>query len=98
MARGRSVTPAQEKDVVSLYQQGKELKEIMKETGIKSEKTIYSLLDQNKIPRRSTLKGVPKTFYLEEDVISILNQQPNKSRFVNEAIRYYNRNKTNDTI
>lgn len=89
MARGQSKTLYQESQVVSLYKQGKSIKEIISETGIKSEHTIYRLLDKNNIPRRATLKGTPKTFYIEEDVSLILKEQPNISRYVNEAIRYY---------
>lgn len=90
MGRGRSKTPYQENQVVSLYKQDKSIKEIMRETGIKSENTIYSILDANNVPRRSTLKAIRKTFYnIEDDVISILKGQSNMSRYVNEAIRCY---------
>lgn len=90
MPRGRSITIAQEKQVLALYQQGTKIKEIMKCTGVKSEQTIYRLLDENKVPRRPKLKGVAKVFItIEEDVAQILEKQSNISQYVNEAIRFF---------
>lgn len=90
MPRGKSISPAQENDIIELYQQGDvSLKEIMRQIGIRSSDTIYRLLDEREIPRRNKLEGVPKSFYIEKDVLEILNKQSNISRYVNEAVRYY---------
>lgn len=90
MPRGKSLSPYQESKVLELYQQSDiSLKEIMRQTGIKSPDTIYRLLDENNIPRRHGLEGGQKSFYIEKDVLGILNQQSNASRYVNEAVRYY---------
>lgn len=61
MARGRILTIEQEEQVVVLYKQEFEIKEIMRRTGIKSEQTIYRILDRSNIPRRPKLKGVAPT-------------------------------------
>lgn len=90
MPRGKSLSPYQESKVLELYQQSDiSLKEIMRQTGIKSPDTIYRLLDEKNIPRRHGLEGTQKSFYIEKDVLDILNQQSNASRYVNEAVRYY---------
>lgn len=90
MPRGKSISPDQEKRVLELYQQEDlSLKEIMSQTGIRSSDTIYRLLDEKKIPRRYKAEGVSKSFYIEKDVLNILEQQPNSSRYVNDAVRYY---------
>lgn len=89
MPRGKSISPAQEKIILELYQQGVSVKEILKQAGINSSQTMYSVLDEHRVPRKPKLKGVPKSFYIEEDVVEILKLQPNTSRYVNNAIRYY---------
>lgn len=43
--------------MIQLYLLGKKIKEIMNLTGIKSEQTIYRLLDENNIPRRPKLES-----------------------------------------
>lgn len=58
MARRRSITLDQESRVLSLYKAGMAIKEIMKETDIKSEQTIYRILDSNGVPRRPKVRGV----------------------------------------
>lgn len=91
MPRGRSITPEQENKVLALYHQNIAIKEIMKATGIKSEQTIYRILDEHDVPRRPKLKGVAKiSITIEEDVAQILEKQPNLSQYVNEAIRFFN--------
>ena len=92
MARGKLLTTKQEIDAANLYKDGLAIKEIMRQTDIKSEQTIYRILDEFGIPRRPKLKGVSKVFFtLEEDVVKILDDQPKMARstFVNEAIRFY---------
>lgn len=93
MPRGKAITPIQESIIVDLYKKGITIKEIMTQTGIRSQQTIYRLLDDNKVPRRPKLNGVPKSFYIEKDVIDILKEQPNTSQYVNNAVRYYHKKK-----
>ena len=94
MARRRSITLDQESKVLSLYKDGMAIKEIMKETDIKSEQTIYRILDSNDVPRRPKVRGVRKIFVtIEEDVADILDKEQSVSLYVNEAIRYYHGNR-----
>ena len=94
MARRRSITLDQESRVLSLYKDGMAIKEIMKETDIKSEQTIYRILDSNDVPRRPKVRGVRKIFVtIEEDVADILDKGQSVSLYVNEAIRYYHGNR-----
>lgn len=91
MARGKSISIDQELLLISLYKsEAYSIKEIMLKTGIKSEQTIYRLLDQNGIPRRPKVNGVTKILVsLERDVADILISKKYISRYVNEAVRYY---------
>ena len=90
MARRRSITLDQESRVLSLYKAGIAIKEIIKETGVRSEQTIYRILDNNGVPRRPKVRGVRKVFVtIEEDVAAILDKEQSVSLYVNEAIRYY---------
>lgn len=94
MARRRSITLDQESRVLSLYKQGIAIKEIIKETGVRSEQTIYRILDSNGVPRRPKVRGVRKIFVtIEEDVAAILDKEQSVSLYVNEAIRYYHGNR-----
>ena len=94
MARRRSITLDQESRVLSLYKQGIAIKEIIKETGERSEQTIYRILDSNDVPRRPKVRGVRKIFVtIEEDVAAILNKEQSVSLYVNEAIRFYHSNR-----
>ena len=94
MARRRSITLDQESRVLSLYKVGMAIKEIMKETDIKSEQTIYRILDSNDVPRRPKVRGVRKIFVTrEEDVAAILDKEQSVSLYVNEAIRFYHGNR-----
>lgn len=94
MARRRSITLDQESRVLSLYKQGIAIKEIIKETGVRSEQTIYRILDSNDVPRRPKVRGVRKIFVtIEEDVAAILNKEQSVSLYVNEAIRFYHSNR-----
>ncbi len=90
MARRRSITLDQESRVLSLYKDGIAIKEIIRETGVRSEQTIYRILDSNDVPRRPKVRGVRKIFVtIEEDVAAILDKEQSVSLYVNEAIRYY---------
>lgn len=94
MARGRSITLDQESRVLSLYKQGIAIKEIIKETGVRSEQTIYRILDSNGVPRRPKVRGVRKIFVtIEEDVAAILDKEQSVSLYVNEAIRFHHSNR-----
>lgn len=94
MARRRSITLDQESRVLSLYKDGMAIKEIIRETGVRSEQTIYRILDSNDVPRRPKVRGVRKIFVtIEEDVAAILDKEQSVSLYVNEAIRYYHGNR-----
>ncbi len=94
MARRRSITLDQESRVLSLYKDGIAIKEIIRETGVRSEQTIYRILDSNDVPRRPKVRGVRKIFVtIEEDVAAILDKEQSVSLYVNEAIRFYHSNR-----
>lgn len=94
MARRRSITLDQESRVLSLYKDGIAIKEIIRETGVRSEQTIYRILDSNGVPRRPKVRGVRKIFVtIEEDVATILDKEQSVSLYVNEAIRHYHDNR-----
>lgn len=94
MARRRSITLDQESRVLSLYKDGIAIREIIRETGVRSEQTIYRILDSNGVPRRPKVRGVRKIFVtIEEDVADILDKEQSVSLYVNEAIRYYHGNR-----
>ncbi len=91
MGRGRSITLDQESRVLSLYKDGIAIKEILKETGVRSEQTIYRILDSNGVPRRPKVNAVKKILVMiEEDVAAILDKEQSVSLYVNDAIRFYN--------
>lgn len=76
------------------YKDGIAIREIIRETGVRSEQTIYRILDSNGVPRRPKVRGVRKIFVtIEEDVASILDKEQSVSLYVNEAIRYYHGNR-----
>lgn len=94
MARRRSITLDQESRVLSLYKDGMAIKEIIRETGVRSEQMIYRILDSNGVPRRPKVNGVKRILVMiEEDVAAILNKEQSVSLYVNEAIRYYHSNR-----
>lgn len=94
MARRRCITLDQESRVLSLYKDGMAIKEIMGKTDIRSEQTIYRILDSNGVPRRPKVRGVKKILVkIEEDVAAILDKEQSVSLYVNEAIRFYNSNR-----
>mgnify|MGYP002940295248 FL=1 len=96
MARRRSITLDQESRVLSLYKDGIAIKEIIRETGVRSEQTIYRILDSNGVPRRPKVRGVRKIFVtIEEDVAAILDKEQSVSLYVNEAIRFYHGSRHN---
>lgn len=73
MARRRSITLDQESRVLSLYKAGMAIKEIMKKTEIKSEQTIYRILDSNGVSRRPKVNGVKRILVMiEEDMAATM--------------------------
>lgn len=66
MARPKSITFEQIEAVVRLYVARKHsIKQIMKETGVRSEQTIYRILDESGVPRydrRATVKKATISF------------------------------------
>lgn len=89
MARPKSITNEQISLLVSLYKEGTSIKEIMTRTGIKSEQTIYRLLDDNKVSRRPKKRcPLAMTISFEEDVVEdIQTHEGNVSAFICECIR-----------
>lgn len=89
MARPRSITDDQISSLLILYADDVPIKEIMARTGIKSEQTIYRLLDENKVKRKPKKRcPIKRTVSFEEDVeIDILEHADNVSAFVCECIR-----------
>lgn len=58
---------------MSLYKVGMAIKEIMKETDIKSEQTIYRILDSNGVSRRPKVNGVKRILVMiEEDMAATM--------------------------
>ena len=73
MARRRSITLDQESRVLSLYKVRNANKEIKKETDIKSEQTIYRILDSNGVSRRPKVNGVKRILVMiEEDMAATM--------------------------
>lgn len=84
--RPRSISLDQEKQMIQLYLSGKKIKEIMNLTGIKSEQTIYRLLDENNIPRRPKLESKNISFIANKEVLCILQDKEDISSYINNAI------------
>lgn len=59
-------------------------------TGIKSEQTIYRLLDENNIPRRPKIESKKVYFTATKEVLSILQDKEDISMFINNAIMAFN--------
>lgn len=89
MARPRSITENQIASLLILYAADTPIKEIMRLTGIKSEQTIYRLLDANDISRRPKKRcPIKMTISFQDDVeLDILENAGNVSTFVCECIR-----------
>lgn len=69
MARPRSITAEQISSLLILYADDVPIKEIMRRTGIKSEQTIYRLLDENQVKRKPKKRCPMKlTISVEDDV------------------------------
>ena len=74
-----------------LYKQGKlTIKQIMAETGIRSEQTIYRILDASNIPRRPNRSTVlKKTISFDSDTAKILKKHAecNISKWICDLIK-----------
>lgn len=74
-----------------LYKQGKlTIKQIMAETGIRSEQTIYRILDASNIPRRPNRSTVlKKTISFDSDTAKILEKhaEGNLSQWICDLIK-----------
>lgn len=84
--RRKTITAEQEQLMVKLYQEGLPIKKIMQETGIKSEQTVYRLLDDNNIPRRPKKEAAKVTFTASASSLQILSHQQDISEYINNAI------------
>lgn len=76
---------------VNLYKEGKyKIKEIMALTGIRSEQTVYRILDEEKVPRRPKRETVMKaTISLDAGAMDVIEKAnpKNLSEFVCEAVK-----------
>ena len=89
MARPRSISEKQIALLLELYADDTPIKEIIRRTDIKSEQTIYRLLDANRVPRKPKKRCPLKmTVSFEDDVeMDVLEHKENVSAFVCECIR-----------
>lgn len=85
------ITDRQKEMMIALYKFEKyTIKEIIKITKIRSEQTIYRILDERNIPRRPVIGYAKKiTVSFEKDVAEILEKEKDISQYINEAIRMY---------
>ena len=75
---------------VKLYKQGKtSIKEIMAQTGIRSEQTVYRILDSEGIPRQRREVAHKSSITFDEGTWCIIERKKprNLSRFVCEAVK-----------
>lgn len=81
----------QEELVCKLYKAKKHtIKQIIKETGVRSEQTIYRILDENNIPRRPKREVVMKaTISFDKKTAGIIKKEnpPNLSEWVCNKIQ-----------
>lgn len=89
MGRPRNISAEQISSMLILYATDVPIKEIMARTGIKSEQTIYRLLDENNIKRKPKKRcPIKRCVSFEEDVeLDVLEHTDNVSAFVCECIR-----------
>lgn len=88
--RPKLISLEQERQMIQLYLSGEKIKKIMTITGIKSEQTIYRLLDENNIPRRPKIESKKVSFVATKEVLSILQNKEDISIFINNAIMAFN--------
>ena len=91
MARPRCITQGQTEAVIRLYRAQKlTIKQIMDETGVKSEQTIYRILDENDIPRLQQRETVRKaSISFDADTWGIIERKApkNLSKFICDLIK-----------
>lgn len=88
--RPKLITEEQEKKLISLYIKGLPIKQIMADTGIKSEQTIYRLLRENNVDKRPKKTKKQKiTFIATFEVLELLSEFQNPSEIINKAILAY---------
>ncbi len=84
---------------IKLYKQGNiSIKEILKQTGIRSEQTVYRILDSEGIPRQRRDAVHKSSITFDEKTWSIIERKKprNLSKFVCDSIRKtHTRKKTN---
>lgn len=75
------ITNEQKEEVKRLYLLQKHtIRQIMKLTGVRSEQTIYVILDEARIPRKVTRKIVKKiTVGIDEELNEIIEQETPKN-------------------
>lgn len=87
------ITLEQQELCIKLYRDGRHtIKQILTETGIRSEQTVYRILDQAGIPRRPARVSVMKvSVNLDKDAVDVIERAKpkNLSEFVSEAIKAY---------
>lgn len=81
----------QEEMVCKLYKAKKHtIKQIIKETGVRSEQTIYRILDENNIPRRPKRGTVMKaTISFDKKTADIIKKEnpPNLSGWICDKVQ-----------
>lgn len=87
------ITLEQQEKCIKLYRDGQHtIKQILAETGIRSEQTVYRILDQAGIPRRPARMSVMKvSVNLDKGAVDVIEKvkPKNLSEFVSEAIKAY---------
>lgn len=87
------ITLEQQEKCVKLYQEGQHtIKQILAETGIRSEQTVYRILDQAGVPRRPARKSVMKiSVNLDKGAVDVIEsvKPKNLSEFVSDAIKAF---------
>lgn len=91
MSRPRSITQGQTEAVIRLYRAQKlTVKQIMAQTGVRSEQTIYRILSANNVPKLKMRKPTRRiSVGLDEEAERIIREaRPrNISEFVSEMIK-----------
>lgn len=85
------ISKEQEQEVIRLYRGRKNsIKQIMAQTGVRSEQTIYRILSANNVPKQKTRKPTRRiSVGLDEEAESIIRKArpSNISEFVSEMIK-----------
>lgn len=85
------ISKEQEQEVIRLYRGRKNsIKQIMAQTGVRSEQTIYRILSANNVPKQKTRKPTRRiSVGLDEEAERIIRKArpSNISEFVSEMIK-----------